>query len=161
MTRLFKPAVLASTMAITALTGASSAIAQPAADTFTFQSKVTNQVGVGNDGTGSVPYSGGYFVGTSQTAFADGSKTAGNYTCVSMSQPPTDKLFDIHMLCDVTDSQGSYSATLGCTVIDAATTNWSCVGGLYGNTGAYKGRRGTITNHSVGDATTGTGQWYR
>lgn len=161
MTKVFKPAVLACAMAILALAGANVANAQPAADTFTFTSQSSNEVGVGNDGTGSVPYFGGYFVGTSQTALADGSKRAGNYTCVSMSQPTNDKLFDIHMLCDVTDSEGSYSATLGCTVIDAATTNWSCIGGLYGESGAYEGRFGTLTNHTVEDAASGTGQWYR
>ena len=161
MTQLFKPAVLASAMAISALAGASSAMAQPAADTFTFTSQSNNEVNVGNDGTGSVPYFGGYFVGTSQTALADGTNIAGNYTCVSMSQPPTDKLFDVHMLCDVTDSQGSYSATFGCTIIDAATNNWSCIGGLSGESGAYEGRFGTLTNHSIGNAATGTGQWYR
>lgn len=161
MTHFFKVTALRGAIAAAALAGTTAAQAQPAAETFTFQTEASNQVGVGNDGTRSVPYFAGYVVGTSQTTFADGTKRAGNYTCVSMSQTPTDKLFDVHMLCDVTDSQGSYSAALGCTVIDAATTNWSCIGGLYGNTGAYEGRRGSVTNHSVAGAATGTGQWYR
>ncbi|MEP0190498.1 MAG: hypothetical protein ABJP70_07745 [Erythrobacter sp.] len=161
MSKIFKSAVLASAMAVTALTGASSALAQPSADTFTFTSQASSNVTVGSDGTGLNPYSGSYLTGTSETAFANGTNTAGNYTCVSMTQPPTDSLFDAHMLCDVTDSQGSYSVTFGCTIIDAATVNWSCIGGLYGKSGAYEGRRGTLTNHTVGDAATGTGQWYR
>lgn len=161
MTRFSKTTVLTSMAAAMAFAGATATQAQPAADTFTFQTLDSNTVTVGSDGTGRNPYSGSYLTGTSEAAFANGTNIAGNYTCVSMTQPPTDRLFDAHMLCDVTDSQGSYSVTLGCTIIDAATVNWSCVGGLYGKSGAYAGRGGTLTNHSVGDAATGTGQWYR
>ena len=161
MTRFSKTTVLTSTVAAMAFAGATVAQAQPAADTFTFQSQTSNVVTVGSDGTGPNPFSGSYVTGTSEAAFANGTNIASNHTCVSMTQPPTDSLFDVHMFCDVTNSQGSYSATFGCTIIDVATVNLSCVGGLYGKSGAYEGRFGTITNHSVGGAATGTGQWYR
>ena len=157
----FQSRKLAIAIAIAAAgAGLSAAHAQPAAKTFTFQSQATAQTVVGSDGTGPNPYVGTFVTGKIQTAFADGTKTSANYTCVSMTQPPHGKLFDMHMLCDATDSNGTYSATMGCTILDAAAENFSCIGGLYGKSGSYVGRRGTFTNHTVGGAGTGTGQWY-
>lgn len=152
---------VSSAIAACALIGASAAHAQPAADAFVFTTKTGSQVLVGSDGTGPNPYSGAYITGTTKTTFANGSTKAAKFTCISMMQPPNGKIFDLHMVCDATDSDGTYSATMGCTIIDAATANFSCIGGLYGKSGAYIGRRGTLTNHTIGDAATGTGQWYR
>jgi len=152
---------VSSAIAACTLIAASGAHAQPAADTFVFTSKTSSQLQLGSDGTGPNPYSGAYLTGTTKTTFADGSTKAAKFTCVSMTQPPSGKIFDLHMLCDATDSDGTYSATMGCNIIDAATANFSCIGGLYGKTGAYKGRGGTLTNHAVGDSATGTGQWHR
>jgi hypothetical protein len=152
---------VSSAIAACALIGASAAHAQPAADTFVFTSKANSQVLLGSDGTGTNPYSGAYFTGTTTGTMADSSTISAKYTCISMTQPPSGKIFDLHMLCDATDSTGTYSAVMGCTIIDAATANLSCIGGLYGKTGAYKGRGGTLTNHALGDSATGTGQWFR
>jgi hypothetical protein len=152
---------VSSAIAACALIAATTTYAQPAEDTFVFTSKTDSRVLVGSDGTGQNPYSGSYITGMTKATFANSSTKAAKFTCVSMIQPPNGKIFDLHMLCDATDSDGAYSATMGCTIIDAAAANFSCIGGLYGKSGAYNGRRGTLTNHAVGDTATGTGQWYR
>ena len=140
---------------------AATAQAQPSAETFTFTSQANSEVSVGSDGTGPNPYFAAYVTGTFTTAFAGGENVNGNYTCISMTQPPAGKIFDFHMLCDGTDSRGTYSITMGCTVLDSATNDWSCIGGIYGKSGGYSGKRGTLTNRSVGGEASGTGQWYR
>lgn len=159
--RTLRNRAVSAAVAACALIAAGVAHAQPAADTFVFASKSSSRVLLGSDGTGPNPYSGAYLTGTTKATMADGSTRTANYTCISMTQPPSGKIFDLHMLCDATDSDGTYSAVMGCTIIDAATANFSCIGGLYGKTGAYKGRGGTLTNHAIGDSATGTGQWYR
>jgi len=156
-----KHSIMASGIATAMLFTTSSIQAQPAADKFTFHSSSNTETVVGGDGTGPNSFAASYITGTTSTAYATGETRNGKYKCISMTQPPNDKLFDMHMLCDVNDKKGSYSATFGCTIIDAATNNFSCVAGLYGNSGAYAGRRGTVTNHTVGSKATGTGQWYK
>ncbi|MFK7841503.1 MAG: hypothetical protein AB8B54_04490 [Sphingorhabdus sp.] len=156
-----KPSSKAIGFAAAMLFATASVQAQPAADNFTFQSSSNPATVVGSDGTGPNPYTGTFLTGTIQTAFESGETRNGTFSCVSMTQPPNGKLFDMHMLCDGTDKQGTYSATFGCTIINAATENFSCVGGLYGKSGAYAGRGGTATNHSLGGKASGTGQWYK
>ncbi len=152
---------LAGLSAAVALATASAAQAQPQADTFTFTSEATSEVSIGSEGTGPNPYSAAYFTGNFTTALANGSSAKGTYICIAMTQPPAGKLFDMHMLCDGTDNRGTYSLTMGCTVINAKNSNWSCIGGMYGKSGGYAGKRGSLTNYTVNGKATGTGQWYR
>jgi len=135
--------------------------AQPAADNFTFTTKSGEPTIVGGNASAGNDYTGMHLDGTFENIRSTGQKTRGTFTCVAMTQPPNGKLFDMHMLCDATDNTGKYSVTMGCTIIDIATGHYSCIGGLYGKSGAYAGRRGTLTNYSLNGQATGTGQWYR
>ena len=129
--------------------------------TFTFNSTSNAPTMVGGNGTNKVPYSGMHWTGSSVGKTSTGQTTKTTFGCVMMTQPPRDSLFEFHMLCDVTASDGTYSAAMGCQFIDQATQEASCIGGLYGTSGAYAGRRGTITNHGKGSASSGTGQWFQ
>lgn len=142
-------------------TVASSASAQAGGTSFTFTSTSNAPTMLGGTPTKKVPYSGMHWTGTSVGQTSTGQKTKTTFACVMMTQPPTDSLFQAHMLCDITAADGTYSATMGCQFIDPATSEASCIGGLYGTGGVYAGRRGSITNHAVGGASTGTGQWFK
>lgn len=148
-------------LAAAMLLATSAVQAQPASDSFTFTTQSGDPTVVGGNAAVGNNYTGMYFDGTHQTVMSDGERRRGKFTCVAMTQPPHDKLFDMHMLCDATDSLGTYSVTLGCTTIDAATQHNSCIGGLFGKSGAYAGRRGTLTNYQLGSGATGTGQWFK
>lgn len=140
------------------------ALAMPAttlAQSFTFKSTSNAQNMLGGDGKNGVPYSGGHWTGTSIGVLADGTKTNTTFKCVMMTQPPRDSLFEAHMLCDIAASDGTYTTTMGCQFVNPATQEVSCIGGLYGTGGVYVGRRGSITNHAKGSASTGTGQWFQ
>jgi hypothetical protein len=63
-----------------------------------------------------------------------------------------------HMMCDVTASDGMFAVTFGCNAMSA--DEMGCVGGLAGKSGAYSGRRGSVTSHGKGNKSNGTGQWY-
>ncbi len=139
-------------------------LAMPAtamAQSFTFKSTSNAQNALGGNGQNGVPYSGGYWTGSSSGEMADGQKTNTTFKCVMMTQPPKDSLFEAHMLCDITAANGTYSATMGCMFVNPAKQEVSCIGGLYGTSGAYEGRRGSITNHAKGSVSTGTGQWFQ
>lgn len=135
--------------------------AQDAGVSFTFTSTSNPPTMLGGTPTNKVPYSGMHWTGTSVGQTSTGQKTKTSFACVMMTQPPTDSLFQAHMLCDVTAPDGTYSATMGCQFIAPAKSEVSCIGGLYGTGGTYAGRRGSITNHAVGGVSTGTGQWFK
>jgi hypothetical protein len=67
-------------------------------------------------------------------------------------------IFAMHMLRDIKAGNGTYSAAMGCQFVNPATFEASCIGGLYGTSGTYAGKRGSITNHAKGGISTGTGQ---
>ena len=155
---------LAGVIAALAMIGATApttASAQAAGSTFTFTSTSNAPTMLGGNGKNGVPYSGQHWTGSSTGKTSTGATTKTSFSCVMMTQPPTDSLFQAHMLCDITASDGGYSATMGCQFIDVAKGEASCIGGLFGTSGAYAGRRGSITNHGVGSASSGTGQWYK
>jgi hypothetical protein len=128
------------------------------AETFTFESQMDGPpMSVGGARPDGSSYGGSYFTGTSQGITSAGGKTKSKYACVSMTTPPTDSIFKMHSICDVTTAEGDYTAVFGCDIL--AATEVSCVGGIYGKTGVYKGRRGSITNHGKGPKSSGTGQW--
>ena len=150
---------LAATLALIGATVPGTALAQDVTFTFTSTSNAPSTLG-GNSKNG-VPYSGSHWTGSSIGKSSAGETTKTSFSCVMMTQPPTDTLFQAHMLCDITAPDGTYSATMGCQFIDMAKGEVSCIGGLYGTGGAYAGRRGSITNHAKGSASTGTGQWFQ
>jgi len=132
-------------------------------ETFTFSTKSEPITSIGGDEKHNIPYSGWHWTGNSTAETSTGKKNETTFSCVMMSQPPNDSLFQAHTLCDIKAKDGSYSysAVMGCTFIDAASGEVSCVGGLYGTGGVYSGRRGSITNHAKGGVSSGTGQWYK
>lgn len=136
------------------------AFAQSGDVTFTFNSTSNAPTALGGNGKNGVPYSGMHWTGNSTGKTSTGQTTKTSFACVMMTQPPRDSLFETHMLCDITASDGGYSATLGCQFINPAKQEASCIGGLYGTSGAYAGKRGVITNHAKGSSSTGTGQWF-
>ena len=69
-----------------------------------------------------------------------------------MSQPPHDSIFMSHSACNVTAEDGNFSAIMGCNILDLESREASCVGGLYGETGAYEGRRGLFSKADLRSA---------
>jgi hypothetical protein len=138
-----------------ALSTASAARAQ----SFTYQSQADPpSVTVGATGPDGKPFGGTVLSGTSNGVVSNGTKTKANFKCISMTQPPRDAIFMSHMICDVTSAEGDYTVVFGCNAMGPEEN--SCVGGLTGKTGTYAGRHGTLTGHSRGSKSTGTGQWY-
>ena len=109
---------------------------------------------IGADGK---PAGASAFSGAGETTYASGRKAKYTFKCISMSQPPQDRIFMSHMVCDVMAPDGNFSAVFGCNIVGEQDN--SCVGGVYGKTGAYVGKRGTVTSLSKGVKSTGTGQW--
>jgi len=136
------------------------ALAQSGDTKFTLTSKNNPITSIGGDGKNGIPYSGWHWTGNSTRETSDGKKTESTYSCVMMSQPPKNTLFQLHMLCDLKASDGTFSSILGCTLMDPATTELSCVGALLGSSGAYADRRGNMTLHAKDGVSTGTGQWF-
>ena len=129
------------------------------AATFTWES--TNEPGtsVGTTRPDGVPFMGLMWKGKSDTMMG-GKKVASTFTCISMSQPENNTVFNSHVICDVSASDGNYTLIGGCTPQDKAMTKTSCVAGLYGKTGAYAGKRGNLTSLGSNIAASGTGQWF-
>lgn len=130
-----------------------------AAETFTFMSQADAPAMLitmmGADGK---PATAAAFPGSGETTYASGRKTKYSFKCISMTQPPHDRIFMSHMVCDVTVTDGTFSAVFGCNAMSDQEN--SCVGGLYGKTGAYSGKRGNVASHAKSNKTTGTGQWH-
>ncbi|MBA4747973.1 MAG: hypothetical protein H2056_04600 [Sphingopyxis sp.] len=129
------------------------------AETFTFSAQeMAGAVTTGTTAPDGRVVQGRYWTGTSEVTWADGKKSTEKFTCISNTQPPNDAIFMMHGTCDTSGPDGSYSSVWGCNVIDAAKMTTACVGGLYGKTGKYAKRGGTMTYHGVGPKGTGTGQ---
>jgi len=130
------------------------------AQNFTYESSANDPLIVGGIGPSGNDYLGAYWTSENTTQLDDGTTRKSNSVCVSMRQPPNNQIFDSHIACEVTVSDGTFSAVFGCTLLDAKTNEMSCVGGLRGKSGAYKGKMGTITNYVKNGSSKGTGQWY-
>ena len=92
--------------------------------------------------------------------YASGRKVAGTGTCIAMSQPPRDSIFNYHRICDVVLADGAYTSISGCNFTSKSGTENACVGELIGTSGAYAGRHGVYNTHAVGTKTIQTGQWF-
>lgn len=141
-----------------AVTALSTTAAQ--AESFTYQSQGDAPTVVGGTTPEGIPFGGSYVTGNGATSWADGTKSKYSYKCVSTVQPPRDAIFMVHMACDVTAADGTFSATFGCNPIAGKADQQGCVGGMLGKSGRYAGRRGSVTNHGKGTVSLGTGQWY-
>lgn len=108
-----------------------------------------------------VPVMGAYWTGAASSTWADGKKTKETYSCVSTTQPPRDAVFAVHLICDSVGPDGAFTSTWGCNPLNAGGTEMGCVGGFYGKSGSYAGKRGSATFHGKADgAGKGAGQWY-
>lgn len=114
-------------------------------------------VGTTAPGTGRL-IQGGMQSGTSVSTAEDGTKINERWTCISTTQPPNAKIFDVHSLCDVSNSKGTYTITFGCT-FTGSDGAMGCLGGLYGKTGWYQGKGGGTTWMGLNGSGTGTSQW--
>ena len=129
------------------------------AETFTFSAQeMAGAVTTGTTGPNGRVMQGRYWTGTSEVTWADGKKSTEKFTCISNTQPPNDAIFMMHGTCDTSGPDGSYTSIWGCNIVDAAKMTTACVGGLYGKTGKYAKKGGTMTYHGVGPKGTGTGQ---
>lgn len=144
---------------IAAICAASFALTAASAETFTFKSSNGDETVVGGVGADGVRFGGAYWTGSGVSTSQAGKKVKYTYKCVSMSQPPRDSIFMSHSACNVAAEDGNFSAVMGCNILNAETREASCVGGMYGETGAYEGRRGSMTNHGKDGKSSGTGQW--
>lgn len=143
-----------------ALAGAMALGSNPVlAQSFTFESKNDAPSIVGTTAPDGAPIMGVYGTGTSNITWADGKKTVDRYACVSMSQPPHNTVFAVHIICDGKNAGGDYTVTAGCQFLNAARTELGCSGGMWGKSGSYAGKRGGITWHGSNAASTGVGQW--
>ncbi|MBY0423409.1 MAG: hypothetical protein K2Q06_13965 [Parvularculaceae bacterium] len=108
------------------------------------------------------PIMGAYWTGAAKTVWADGKKSNETYACVSVTQPPRDSIFFMHLVCDSTAADGVFTSTWGCNPLDKEGTAIGCVGGLLGKSGAYVGKRGSASFQGKADGSgQGAGQWYK
>lgn len=131
------------------------------AQNFSFDSTANTPTTVGGPDARGNPVVGLSWTGTSTVTWADGRKSTDKYTCVSTTQPINAKIFDSHVICDGSNSDGTYSAVFGCQFISKDMQSTGCVGGLTGRTGKYAGMGGTITFAGRGGSGSGTGTWAK
>ncbi|PKB25086.1 hypothetical protein B0I00_0267 [Novosphingobium kunmingense] len=137
--------------------GSTSVLAQ----NFTFESTANAPTTVGGPDMRGQPVLGASWTGTSAVTWADGRKASDKYTCVSTTQPSNAKIFDSHVICDGSNSEGTYSAVFGCQFTSKDLQSTGCVGGLTGRTGRYAGMGGTITFAGRSGNGSGTGTWAK
>lgn len=131
------------------------------AQNFTFESTANAPTSVGGPDMRGQPVVGASWTGSSAVTWADGRKSADKYTCVSTTQPANAKIFDSHVICDGSNSDGTYSAVFGCQFTSKDFQSTGCVGGLTGRTGRYAGMAGTITFAGRNGSGSGTGTWAK
>jgi hypothetical protein len=145
------------------LVAAIAALLPSAALAETFASSVMENPGavsVGTTGPDGRVMQGRYWTGSSDVTWGDGKKSKETFTCISNTQPPNDAIFMMHGTCDSTGSEGSYTSIWGCNILNAATGEITCVGGVYGKTGKFAKRGGTMTYHGANGKGTATGQLF-
>lgn len=133
------------------------------AETFTFNGTgtPTNQLTVpGPNGT---TRTAGFNVSKGVTTLASGKALPTDSTCAAWPSGPGD-LFQSHGMCTFSDSTGAGYIRFGCNPAKEAMEE-NCVGGIWGTSGAYAGRSGSMAWHgkSSTDGKTatfaGAGQW--
>lgn len=141
-------------IALALITSASTASAQ----TFSYTSKSNPpMMAVGGVAPDGVRFGAQSITGTTETMM-DGKAVTASFKCISMTQPAHDKIFDAHMMCDVTATDGTFTSAWGCNMM--GTDQQACVGRLLGQTGAYAKRYGSVTSQNKAGSAVGTGQWF-
>jgi hypothetical protein len=128
------------------------------AQTFTFQSSQTKAVTTGATAPDGTAFGGLYQTGT-QVVTVAGKQVSESWTCIGTTQPPRDAVFHFSTVCDTTGPSGDTSSVWGCNFLNRERTEVACVGGIYGRSGSYASKRGTVTFHGVNGSGSGTGQW--
>ena len=129
------------------------------AESFTYVSKSDTTTSVGGVGPMG-DYGGTYSTGSSTATSSEGKTSKSTSKCVSMMQPVNSNIFAVHVACDVTSSDATFSVVYGCNPMNEARTEMSCVGAMSGKTGALEGKYGSTTLHAKDGGGNGTGQWY-
>jgi hypothetical protein len=129
------------------------------AQNFTYSSAANPATTVGGPDYRGNPVVGSFWTGTSTVTWADGKKTTEKYTCISTTQPVSDKVFDMHVVCDGSGADGTYSSIWGCQFTSKDRMSMACFGGMTGRTGKYAGKGGTMTFMGRGGSGSGTGTW--
>lgn len=150
MNKLFAICIIAATAAT-----ANSAQAQTL--TFTAQEKTAD--GVGGARTDGTIFGGQMTTGTTETVWADGKKMSGTYKCMGVTMPPNDSTYSARIMCDNSGPEGTSAVIWGCSAMDKVTMEVHCTGWAFGKTGAYAGRRGTMTYLGTDGKGVGTGTW--
>jgi hypothetical protein len=129
------------------------------AQNFVFEAAANPATTVGGPDFRGNPVVGAFWTGTSTVTWADGKKTTDKYTCISVTQPVNDKVFDAHTVCDGSGADGTYTSVWGCQYTSKDMMSMACFGGLTGRTGKYAGRGGTMTFMGRNGSGSGTGTW--
>lgn len=129
------------------------------AQTFTFQSTQTKAVATGSTAPDGTPFGGLFQTGTQVITMAGSKQVSETFTCIGSTQPPRDAVFQFSTVCDSTGPSGDASSVWGCNFLNRERTEVACVGGIYGRSGSYAAKRGTVTWHGVNGSGSGTGQW--
>lgn len=140
-------------IALALIASASTASAQ----TFSYTSKSNApMMAVGGVTPDGVPFGAQSLTGTTETMMG-GKSTSASFKCITMTQPTNDKLFDAHMMCDVTAPDGTFTSAWGCDFMGPDAQ--ACVGRLLGQTGVYAKRYGSVTSQNKAGSAVGSGQW--
>lgn len=141
--------------AIAAISFCDNASAQTFTSTSTISAPMASVGGVRDDGTAY----GAMVTTNAGETITEGKMTKSTGTCIRMSQPPRDAIFDFHVMCNSSDAMGTWTTSLGCS--DLGSNMRSCVGNMRGLTGVYAKRKGNIATYGKGQSSSATGQWFK
>ncbi|MFT5571859.1 MAG: hypothetical protein ACI9FR_000780 [Cryomorphaceae bacterium] len=65
-------------------------------------------------------YGGTYSTGSSTATSSEGKASKSTSKCVSMMQPANSNIFAVHVACDVTSSDATFSVVYGCNPMNEA-----------------------------------------
>ena len=134
------------------------------AESFTFTGTGTGTNAISVTAPDGAVVTAGFNAGKAQLTYASGKTVTSTSTCEQHSATPPIGIFQQYGECTLSDSNGNSSVLYGCTPTKEAGAE-NCVGGLWGTSGAYAGKSGTLSWHGTVSADgktgafTGTGQW--
>lgn len=114
---------------------------------------------VGGVGPFGVPFRAQSIIGITETTMASKMISA-KFKCITMTQSANDRLFDAHIMCDVTASDGTFISAWGVTTMGKIEQAY--VGRLLGQTGVYAKRfiddrrlinLAELVGHPIGEGT--------
>ena len=133
------------------------------AETFTFTGTGTNTNQIAIQTPNGAPLTAAFGTSKTQTTYAGGKTVTIDSTCANWPAIPGD-IFREHGMCTFTDSTGAGYIRFGCNPAKEAMES-NCVGGIWGSSGVYAGRSGTMAWHGKpapdgkSGLIAGAGQW--